>query len=237
MPFRHVDPQALRMIGTVSGPCGLLNPGDLATWLSAVGTLAAFFVALGVYIGTVSDKRRAQAAKISCYLKSQGIYGPGQPMDDGILHQHDGEDWVVIREPERSDSFHPAGGDEFTYPVKVMKLVVPLYNLSDEQVTNVQIRLTGTAGESPYHLGPLGVVPPRTEREIVRKVVNYWRVPKNAQAVITFTDAAGRHWERHQDQPLKQLNSPPPRVHISGTLKEMIAEQEAHGGNGASDSS
>jgi hypothetical protein len=52
----------------IAGPCGVLVGGDAASWIEALGTLAAFVVALVVFIQAVSDRRRSQARLVSGYI-------------------------------------------------------------------------------------------------------------------------------------------------------------------------
>jgi hypothetical protein len=186
--------------------------------------LAAAVVALVVYRGSVADKRRAQATKVSCYLKSHLVYPPGQPMVRGVVLVHDGAEHVV--------SDFPQGG--LTYAAKVMRLVLPLFNLSDEQLSHLEILIVDSNGKPVYDLGPQGIVAPRTERTIEWDVPNYWRIPNKAHALIRFTDATGRHWERREDRPLKKLRRIPvevPGLRGPDSVGEQIAEQEEQAGS------
>ena len=195
-----------------------LKLGTLADWLAAIGTLAAFTVALGLFRAEQKarresekdrreyekDRRREQARLISAWPEAPEVPG----VKDLPRYDIDGADFDV-------DAWLRETGTDV--PVHLI-----MKNGSAEPVYRIYAVMV--ASDSPYADDPeagagqpgtaetrRSILPPG-EKEIgifARFLVGFETGIQPGPVSIAFTDAAGRHWKRYPDGRLVELNRPP----------------------------
>jgi hypothetical protein len=205
-----------------------LKLGTLADWLAAVGTLAAFAVALGLFRKEQKarreyeeDRRREQARLISAWPEVPEVPGVADlPRDTDV------DDW--LRE---------TGTEAYVHLVMKNGSAEPVYRVFAVMV----------ASDSPYADDPEAgagqpgtaetrrrILPPG-EKEIgifATFLQGFETGIEPGPVSIAFTDAAGRHWKRYSDGRLVELNRP--RRHPRGL--EDLDIGRLPGSHGRSDS-
>lgn len=168
--------------------------GSVPDWLAAVGTLAAFAVALRLLAKELAarreyegDRRRAQARLIST--------------------------WDTFPEPDPHDS-------------SVYWFYVVVKNASEEPVYRVSVVMeepgsifAETTGSPNARMEFFTVAPGESDRLGFRMPEH-----RSGRLTLSFTDAAGRRWERYPDGRLVELNRPPRRPR-KDKLNDWIAGQ------------
>jgi hypothetical protein len=164
--------------------CAALDWGDFPTWLTAVGTLLAFAIALLIYWQAARDRRREQARRVSAWVPGgitlipAGWTGPGLP----------GGPTSSPTPPGLSDG--PTNGPRVQFLLRVL-------NGSDELISDVRVELVSPTGDR-LGIPPTGWtdVGPGQEIEITTTWSDDGRVRGEVRLALEFTDAAGRRWMR-----------------------------------------
>ena len=145
--------------------------GDVPAWIGSIGTAVAFILAAWVYLQSFRDRRAEQARKVAAWA-------PG-----GITLLSPGEE--IPRTP-------------MTVDVESIHTLVHVYNLSDELVSDLTmrlVRLDGTEFDERARTHWTDVGPGQ-------RIENGIRLPYDGRPLtplrvqIEFTDAAGRRWRR-----------------------------------------
>lgn len=144
------------MIGRV------LDWGDVPAWFEAIGTVAAFAVALVIYAQSVADRRLDQARKVSAWCPGGVTSSPdGQVMSVLLRIENLSDEMITevrttLLRPDGQRIGQPDGrGDGLDYPVigpdRRMQLTIDSPRHSgwdDVSWVNVRLEFTGAAGRS-----------------------------------------------------------------------------------------
>lgn len=149
-----------------------LPTGSQADWVSAVGTLLAFLVALLIFARSERDRTRDQARRVSGWVPG-GVtrIATGQP----IMH----------------------GATAVEAPMELFECLVKIRNSADELISDVHAAVVDE-GDNELGADPLTWtdIGPGQELDV------HLRWPDSGQAVqhvrlrLRFTDATGRRWYR-----------------------------------------
>lgn len=144
--------------------------GDVPTWVGALGTLAAFVIALGIYAGSVSERRKEHARKVSGWV-------PGGP--------------AIVPAGAK------LGASPTFATVSTLQLLIKIHNGSDEVISDVRAIVVSADG-TDLGLDPIGWtdVGPGQDIEITTFTPDRGLVRGELRLRIEFTDAGGRKWSR-----------------------------------------
>jgi hypothetical protein len=144
--------------------------GDVATWIGAVGTVAAAWVAVVLYLQARREHRRAQARQISGWV-------PG-----GVSLIPAGM---------------PIGASPLTAQQQMVSLLIAIRNSSSEIISDVKATPVGPDG-ADLGVSPTGWtdIGPGQTIEITHSEPDNGRARGEVRLNLQFTDAAGRRWER-----------------------------------------
>jgi hypothetical protein len=144
--------------------------GDVPTWLGAVGTVAAAWIALVIYAQSQRDRKRSQARSVSGWV-------PGGPSLVPAGMQ--------------------IGASPFVAQQDRVELQVWIHNRSGEIISDVSARVVSADGED---LGVEGLkwtdIGPGQTIELGHSQPDDGSIRGELRLKVEFTDAAGRRWER-----------------------------------------
>jgi hypothetical protein len=193
------------LIIRIVGPCGVLVGGDAASWVEALGTLAAFALALAVFIQALRDRRRVQARLVSGYIAGGRIkYLGGTELR--VVHE---DKRPVKLEPGVSLSPGPNDSGAVALAGDVISFRWILRNDSDEMLGATRLVLVDEKGREVRVLTELGYVLPKGVHDQTVVLLEEDAPPLPLRTKVQFEDAVGRCWEREPGRPLKRLRRRP----------------------------
>jgi hypothetical protein len=181
--------------------------GTVPDWLAAVGTVAAFAVALGLFRKEQKarreyeeDRRREQARLISAW--------PEAPEVPGVKDRPRNTDVIAWMRETGTDAYvHLVMKNGSAEPVYRIFAVMVASDSSYADDPEVGAGQPGTA-EARRRILPPG----EEDKGIFARFLDGFETGIRPGPVsIAFTDAAGRHWKRYPDGRLVELNRPPRR--------------------------
>lgn len=191
LPFRAVN---------LTEWLGAPSAGAWPDWFAAVGTVAAFMVALVVYVRSQQDAKKSQARLVHAYVASV------RSVSDGARPGFRTDEAVFVGEDDHFEYASNDDGSLEAYALRSLLVVdVKVENNSDEIVTKVVSRLFVTNGEGhelDLELIDVPILVPRSS--ILRYAIfSYGDLGHGGKVAATsFTDSSGRRWYRHERSPL-----------------------------------
>jgi hypothetical protein len=185
--------------------------GTVPDWLAAVGTLAAFAVALGLFRKeqqarreSEDDRRREQASRVASWV------GVVEDLDSPPLP------WASEMGRRRVAAVLHNGSEEPVYDCRVHIELDPAATGSFWKA----VAGTFQPGERRLTLTDRTLPPGRIQHPLSLGRADL----PHASVWMTFTDAAGRRWKRHPDGRLVEPDRPPRRAH-KDELNDWIARE------------
>lgn len=168
-----------------------VNWGSVPDWVAAIGTVSAFVLAAIGYIWSVSISRKAQARKIVIDPATYEHHPAGRPfvLDPATMWPN------ILWDEEKHGKVVPGK--------QVIIATVKITNLSDEAMGPLVIELVAgdtfieAAAEHTARIGP------SEHMSFKFGLENTWHPsPASIQTRIVFRDAAGRWWQRFENEPI-----------------------------------
>lgn len=147
-----------------------IDLGDVPTWIGALGTVSAFFIALIIYGRSVRDRRKDQARRVSGWI-------PGGPtiIPAGML----------------------LGQSPKVASVPTIQIMIHIHNGSDELISDVSATPVAADGSdlgvAPTHWTDIG---PLKDVELTSFFPDTGTVRGEMRLRLEFTDAVGQRWTR-----------------------------------------
>lgn len=183
-----------------------LPAGSRADWFAAVGTVAAFFIALVVFLQSRKDAKKAQARLVHAYvLKHHSVARgaePDFPISETVFVEGEGGEHFEHTFPDDGSKVEMFRANETLHV-----LVVKIENNSDEIVTRLVphlfLKLKG-GGVDEIELNDVSFLAPHSS-EMRFATFGMGSLPSGAHwASVTFVDSSGRRWHRDQLRPLRR---------------------------------
>ena len=176
--------------------------GSIPDWISGVGTVAAFFVAVAVYIGSLRTRKAEQARLVYARIENgSGSYAGGSLGGGGdYLTELLNEQPDVVRWDEETAS-HVATQDFTTATVFVV-------NRSDEMLASLDhVAVVGWPEGKPWSAeNSLRPLEPGDTRRVKLFSYGVHRTRLTSPVLVEFTDASGVRWSRRGGQPVRQIH-------------------------------
>lgn len=144
--------------------------GDIPTWVGAVGTVAAAWIALVIYGQSQRERKRSQARSVSGWV-------PGGPtlVPAGM----------------------PIGGSPIIGQEDRVELLIAIHNGSNEIISDVEARVVSPDGDDLHVEGLRWTdIGPGQRVELSHSQLDDGSIRGEVRLKVQFTDAAGRRWER-----------------------------------------
>lgn len=183
-----------------------LPAGSRADWFAAVGTVAAFFIALVVYMQSRKDAKRSQARLVHAYLLDHRSVVKGDEPD----FPAPAAVFVVGGGGEHFEHTFPDDGPKaevFRANETLHVLVVKVENNSDEIVTQLVPRLFLAPRDGDAEEIELSDVPFLAPHSSAQRYATFGvgTLPIGEhRAAVSFVDSSGRRWYRDQLRPLRR---------------------------------
>lgn len=170
--------------------------GDMATWVGSIGTVGALIWAVFIYSGSVKDKKIAQARLLS-------VVGPPVQVQvmPGDMCKQNPSIFIGVNAQPKPPSYGSGGG--MILLEEAVSVFFRLTSTSDETFTITSVEIMREDGSALQIEFGWSDIEPHGKLEI-----SYYFPPETLGATkcyrVRFRDAAGRHWERVNGEPVRK---------------------------------
>ena len=173
--------------------CRYIDWGNVPAWLSAVGSILAFSLALRIYQINSQDRRMEQARLVSAIMVSR----PTRLTDTGFS--------IERLSSTLPPSVTHIGGTHYDVVGSALRWDLRILNKSDEMIGSLQLTIYDSNGRRIIEMDHQEIVEPNgiTTHTLVSRHEEAYE--SGYELGITFTDAAGHHWTRRMARPIKRV--------------------------------
>ncbi|MGW9632218.1 hypothetical protein ACWGST_16090 [Agromyces sp. NPDC055520] len=211
---------------------GLLTPAQwdaLRNWLTAIGGLAALFIAVITYNGNVRNKREEQARLVYADITRLKQREVGEEAHDrgalGVRQGiHPAAKRVALPPDQRTGEMRSA----WIVERPALDLVATVHNRSKELIGPIRLQLTAGDDVIQDPSARIEAIEPESEYSVQFILPNpvhpAFQVPR---ATILYRDASGRWWRRHRAEPIERVHSDPENAGPTPAERIRIRKQQA----------
>jgi len=191
------------------------NWGSVPDWVAAIGTVGALGLAAFGYVWSVMDGRKAQARKVVIGEADIALYEAGQPF---FLHQGASIVGIEVNEDEKTGGWGKS-------PRPAIIATMTIANNSDEAVGPMVFEVVSGLDQALIDGAAERIVriPPGSAHTVKFMLEHRWGpTAAHIQGRIVFRDAAGRWWQRFENEPVRRApRSIRPTFQDAGVAREL----------------
>ncbi|MGO2750294.1 MAG: hypothetical protein ACTIA6_09615 [Pseudoclavibacter sp.] len=183
--------------------------GELAEWVGAISTAAAFIIAAIGYAWSVSRDRKAQARRVYANYAGYDLYPGGVNADARELLPLDAVGYTFEEEMGVQGDRNPDGSMTISIAGPVVRCTYKIVNHSDEVIGPVRLNLVDPkTGELIANVeGTIPYIEPGGEVRYGAVLVDRWRTEVvELHARIIFRDSSGTWWHRYESEPVQRAS-------------------------------